>query len=405
LASRDWRPGPACAGFGPVRTPGGVVARIDRYILSQLVGAFGLFALILVSIYWLNRAISIFGRLIADGQGGGVFVQIVLLSLPYVVALVLPVAVFAASVWVTNRLTAESERVVMEAAGAGGWRLARPYLVFGLIAALLAGALAHGLVPASRAALADKRTEVARDIASRLVVPGAFIHPAPGVTLFIGGATPSGELQNLFLHETTGDGGARSHTAQRAAIVAGNAAPVLLMFDGLIQSVAPGPDARMTAVAFDDLAYDLGALIAAEAGRAVPLREIGSLALMAGGPAVLEASGATRPALRAELHRRLSQTLAPALFSLLGLAALMLGRFSRFGAWRQIVLAVALAVLLSSIASRAEDAVGDAPGLWPLLYLQAVAGLALVGLLLQLSARPALLSLRRPGRRRAGGGA
>ena len=44
------------------------MARFDRYMLSQLLVLFGFFALILISIYWINSAVRLFDRLIADGQ-------------------------------------------------------------------------------------------------------------------------------------------------------------------------------------------------------------------------------------------------------------------------------------------------------------------------------------------------
>ncbi|HBG99689.1 MAG TPA: LPS export ABC transporter permease LptF, partial [Rhodobacteraceae bacterium] len=260
------------------------MTRIDRYILSQLIGAFGLFAMILVSIYWLNRAVSIFGRLIADGQGAGIFLQIIALSLPYVVSLVLPVAVLAAALWVTNSLTAESERVVMEAAGAGGWRLTRAYLVFGTLVAVLLALLVHWLVPASRAALSAKSDEIARDVVARLVVPGEFLHPAPGVTLFIGSASPSGDIENLFLHESTAEG-TRSYTADRAMLVSDALSPVLLMFDGLVQTL-DRTNGSLAVVGFRDLAYELAPLVSDRSGRVVPLREVNSWRLLRAGAAL-----------------------------------------------------------------------------------------------------------------------
>lgn len=370
------------------------MTRIDRYILSQLIGAFGLFAMILVSIYWLNRAVSIFGRLIADGQGAGIFLQIIALSLPYVVSLVLPVAVLAAALWVTNSLTAESERVVMEAAGAGGWRLTRAYLVFGTLVAVLLALLVHWLVPASRAALSAKGDEIARDVVARLVVPGEFLHPAPGVTLFIGSASPSGDIESLFLHESTAEG-TRSYTADRGRLISDEVSPVLLMFDGLVQTL-DRTNGSLAVVGFRDLAYELAPLVSDRSGRLVPLREVNSWRLLRAGAALRGATDATAIEMRTEVHRRASQTLAPVIFSLLGLAALMIGRFSRFGAWRQIVLAVVAAVVLSSLGSRAEDIVDDAPGLWPLLYAQTTLGLGIIALMLLAADRPQLFRWRRP---------
>ncbi|MEE3316364.1 MAG: LPS export ABC transporter permease LptF, partial [Pseudomonadota bacterium] len=38
--------------------------KFDRYLLSQLTVLFGFFALVLVSVYWVNRAVRLFDRLI-----------------------------------------------------------------------------------------------------------------------------------------------------------------------------------------------------------------------------------------------------------------------------------------------------------------------------------------------------
>ena len=75
------------------------MARFDRYIIAQLLVLFGLFALILVSIYWINRSVSLFDQLIANGQSALVFLQITALSLPNLVRVVLPLAGFATVLW------------------------------------------------------------------------------------------------------------------------------------------------------------------------------------------------------------------------------------------------------------------------------------------------------------------
>jgi len=93
------------------------VARFDRYMLSQLVVMFGFFSLVLVLVYWINRAVVLFDRLIADGQSASVFLEFTALSLPGVIRIALPLSAFAAAVYVTNRMTTESELVVVQATG------------------------------------------------------------------------------------------------------------------------------------------------------------------------------------------------------------------------------------------------------------------------------------------------
>jgi lipopolysaccharide export system permease protein len=133
--------------------------RFDRYLLTQLLAVFGFFALVLVLVYWVNRAVGLFDQLIGDGQTALVFLEFSVLTLPNVISLVLPIAAFAAAVFVANRLTQDSEMVVMQATGFSSFRLARPVLIFGLIVAAGLLVLTHVLVPASREAL-DRKSVV-----------------------------------------------------------------------------------------------------------------------------------------------------------------------------------------------------------------------------------------------------
>ena len=163
-------------------------------MLSQLMVLFGFFSLVLVLIYWINRAVVLFDQLIADGQSAGVFLEFTALSLPSVIRLALPLAAFAAAVYVTNRMSTESELTVVQATGYSPFRLARPVLYFGLIVAAFMSILMHVLVPLSSARLAERQVEIAQNMSSRLLTEGRFIEPVAGVTFYIREITPDGEL-------------------------------------------------------------------------------------------------------------------------------------------------------------------------------------------------------------------
>ncbi|MDO7638294.1 MAG: LptF/LptG family permease, partial [Planktomarina temperata] len=76
------------------------MGRINTYILKQLLKMFGFFALVLVLIYWINRAVSLFDRLIADGQSALVFLEFTSLTLPWMIFVIAPIAGFAAVIYV-----------------------------------------------------------------------------------------------------------------------------------------------------------------------------------------------------------------------------------------------------------------------------------------------------------------
>jgi lipopolysaccharide export system permease protein len=355
-------------------------------MLSQLLMLFGFFALILVSVYWVNRAVLLFDQLISDGQSAWVFLEFTALTLPNVVRLVLPMAAFVAAVYVTNRLSAESELVVMQATGFSPFRLARPLMYFGLIVGLMMAALVHVLVPASRAALAERQGEIAQDVTARFLVEGSFIHPVPGLTLYIREITPLGELHDIFLLDGRKPDIRTTYTAERALLVKSDSGPKLVMFDGMAQSLT-GSAQTLSATRFADSSYDIGALISpASAGRLGP-DEMATAALLWPDPAEVERLKTSRETLVFAGHERISQMFLPLVAGLIGFAALLMGGFSRFGLWRQIFAASVLLIVVQLLVNAVASAVKETPGLWPVVYAPELVGLLTALLMLALAGR------------------
>ncbi|MFC3118163.1 LptF/LptG family permease [Jhaorihella thermophila] len=211
------------------------MSRYDRYVLSQYLLLFGFFALILVSVMWVNRAVVLFDRLIADGQSAMVFLEFSALVLPNLVRMILPMAAFAAAVFVTNRLIRESELTVMQATGSSPARLARPTLAFGLIAAAMMSVLTHLLLPASKGQLAARETEIARNATARLLTEGHFLHPGHGVTFYVRKIDPDGTLNDVFLSDRRDPAREVVYTGSRAYLVRDDGRANLIIVDGMAQ--------------------------------------------------------------------------------------------------------------------------------------------------------------------------
>lgn len=356
-------------------------------MLSQLLVLFGFFSLVLVSVYWINRAVKLFDVLIGDGQTAWVFAEFTALLLPGVIQLVLPVAGFAAAVYVTNRLSSESELTVMQATGFSPWRLARPVFVFGLIVALMLSVLLHYLVPASLSQLAERRVEISRNVTAKLLTEGTFLHPSAGVTFYIREITPQGALEDVFLSDRRDPEDSQIHTATTAYVVRDGAASKLVMVDGLSQTYVRDTG-RLFTTHFSDFSYDISALI--DAGETSTFHESHAFttALLNDPQGVAARAGATSPGAIAEvLHQRFSQPLLSIAAALIGFAMLLVGGFSRFGVWRQIVAAITVLVLLKLIEGMVADPVRANPDLWPLIYLPALIGFVAAITLLAWSGR------------------
>ena len=359
------------------------VQRFDRYVLSQLMVLFGFFALVLVSVYWVNRAVVLFDRLINDGHSAGIVLEFTALSLPAVIALVLPMACFAAAVYVTNRLSGDSELTVVKATGFSPWRLARPVLVFGLCIGVMMMILTHILVPQSLAQLRLREQELSSSVSARLLREGTFLHPSRGVTFYIRDITPSGELHDVLLSDRRQEGREVTYTANRAHLIRDDEGPKMVMLSGLAQTFTTDTQ-RLSTTNFAEFTYALNDLVTARPKKSRKTDAIATSELLSDPIAIGQENGDSLGEVLEEAHSRFQAPLLCVVAALIGFSALMVGGFSRFGVTKQIVFAVFLLVLVKVVESAVTPVVLANAAFWPLVYLPSLFGFGLVaGLLWQ----------------------
>ncbi|WOI55203.1 LPS export ABC transporter permease LptF [Palleronia sp. LCG004] len=363
------------------------LGRLDRYLLSQLLMLFGFFSLVLVLVYWINRAVTLFDQLISNGQTAIVFLEFTALSLPNVIRVVLPVSAFAASVYVANRLRGESELVIMQSSGFSPARLARPVAIFGMFCALVTLVLTHLLVPLSSGRLDQRAAEIAQDVTAGLLTDGEFLHPTDDVTIFIREITPETELLGLFLSDARDPRKRLTYTARRGLLVRTDDGPRLVMYSGLVQDLDLRTE-RLATTRFESLSFDISDLVEMTDDMRRDASEVPTWELLTAGPALSDETGDSVTELVYEAHERFTQGLSALVTPLVGFAAMMLGGFSRFGAWRQITGAICglIAVELVDNIAGAQVLAG-AP--WPVAYASIALGLILTAILLLLASRPA----------------
>jgi lipopolysaccharide export system permease protein len=361
--------------------------KFDRYILSQLMVMFGFFALVLVSVYWVNNTVKVFDRLISDGHSAAVVLEFTLLSLPNVVRSVLPIAAFGAAVYVTNRLSSESELTVMQATGFSPWRLAWPVIVFGVITATMMSIMTHTLVPVSLQQLRDRETDIAKDLYARLLRPGTFLHPAKGITLYIRDISDDGRLSDIFVSDRRNPDVSNIYTAKTAYLMRDTRGTKLVMVNGLVQ-VLSTKDQLLSTTSFEDLSYDISALIKTRTDKNRNIKQIPTGELLRWSGQIAEQSGVSLGRVLQEAHGRFQQPLLCLVAALIGFSTLLTAGFSRFGIGRQIVFAIALLVLIKLTESVMIDPVRANPNLWPLIYAPTLVGCLLTLGCLSYVARP-----------------
>lgn len=362
-------------------------------MLSRMLTLFGFFALVLVLIYWINNAVQLFDQLIADGQSTLVFLEFSALTIPAVILRILPIAAFAAALYATDRLAADSELVVVQATGFSPFRLARPAMVYALITALFTAVLANYLVPTSLNLYYKRITEVSESLTARLFTEGEFLSPVDGVTVFIRDVTPQGELVDIFVSDARDKDVRHTYTASKAYLVRHDDKPQLVMIDGMAQSLRLANDSLLI-TQFDDFSYDLSAFVTGNISRKVRVEEVTTAALLSADQELAQSTGLTIERLNYLGHERIALAGLTIAACMIGFATLLLGGFSRFGVWRQMVFAVFLIILVKLVDSGAISLSAQFPQAWALAYVPSLFGFTIVWVLLSLSGRPFSLSSR-----------
>jgi lipopolysaccharide export system permease protein len=120
---------------------------LSRYLIRLHVVPF-VFALgALTGLMLLNQIAKRFGDLAGKGLPWGVIIEVFALSVPFIVAMTLPMAVLVAVLYASTRLAADSEVTALRAGGISLWRILRPLLLAGGVLTLLAFAFSDHVLP------------------------------------------------------------------------------------------------------------------------------------------------------------------------------------------------------------------------------------------------------------------
>ena len=370
------------------------VSRYDRYMLSQFIMVFSFFAFVLLFIFWVNHAVRLFSHLSSDGQPISVYFEFTLLGLPEVIGTILPIAVLASTIYVTNRMSTESELTVMQSNGYSPWRMFVPVAIFGAIIAIIMSLLNHVLIPDSLSRLHQRQHEISMNISTRFLNDGEFLHPADGVTFFIRQIEPDGELIDVFLSDRRNPDNLITYTSKRAYLVNEADRIQLVMLDGQAQNLSTRENRLFTAQS-SEFSYEISKLFETRALNLNQVEHADTLDMLLDPLAITDWSGTSLAEVKHETHDRFAQALLCITVAFIGFSCLMVGTYSRFGIWRQIVMAIFLVVVIKLVEGYANGIALSRSTAWPLLYMPTIVGVIMAVLQMHLASRPGSLRILR----------
>ncbi len=367
------------------------MSRFDRYLFTQYFLMLGFFSLILLFIYWINKAIALFDNLISDGQTFLVFLEFSILTIPPIIPIVAPLAAFAAAIFVTNRLKNDSELTIMQATGFSPLRLSRSIFLFGLVVTIILLIISHYLIPKSNNILLKRQNEVASSLNAKLLKVGSFIHPQNGVTFYIGGISTSGVIEDVFVLDERNKDREIIVTSKSGYLITNNNNPILVLKDGIVQNYDL-KSTNLSTIHFQDLSYDLTSWSVKERmSKSKLLLTYSSFDLFKDPELVSILTDSSPISVLEELHSRILTPLLALIAALIGFSALMIGDYSRFGASKQISVGIVILILIKLSESYGNELMLKSQGNWLALYLPVLIGILIFSFMMLLASNQKLL--------------
>src|SRR5689334_6592476 len=107
--------------------------RLSLFVLGQILGPVAMLVFLLTSVVWLVQSLSLLDLVINRGQSAFTFAFLVLLLVPSLLTIVLPFSFLFGSLFALQRLSGDSELVVMASAGYSLRQLAGPVLAAAVV--------------------------------------------------------------------------------------------------------------------------------------------------------------------------------------------------------------------------------------------------------------------------------
>jgi lipopolysaccharide export system permease protein len=347
---------------------------ISRYIFRTTFGAFLVVLVSLTAVIWVTQAVRDIDLITNQGQTVLVFLSITTLVIPLLVLVIAPIALVIAVAHVLNKLSTDSEIIVMNAAGMSPWFLFRAFMNVALAVSVIVAVVGAYIAPKSLRMMRDWLTEVRANVVGNIVQPGRFTTVEAGVTIHIRERRPNGQLLGIFLDD-------RRDPAERVTILA-DYGDVLENDNGTFLILQKGSVQRQEAnqrdpamVVFDRYAFDLSRIAGEPQAVKYSVRERYLSQLLM--PDADDKLAIEQPRqFRSELCDRLVAPFYPIAFVVLAFAYLGAPRTTRQGRTMSLLGAIGAVGLLRLLGFASTVFGVNAPWALSVQYIAVVVGIA-----------------------------
>jgi lipopolysaccharide export system permease protein len=212
---------------------------LRRHLLRSLTGPFVFSWTALTGMLMLNQLSRRFGDLVGKGLPAGVITEVLVLFIPFIVALTLPMAILVAVLYGFSQLGVDSEITAMRANGVSVVQMLRPVVAAGAILSLANFLFVDQILPRTNLRLLNLQNDIAQKKPT-FRLREQVLNDLPGALYFLQASRiepGSGRMREVVIFDLSPSDGRRVIEADSGymAIEAGGRNLGLRLFDGLVR--------------------------------------------------------------------------------------------------------------------------------------------------------------------------
>ena len=221
---------------------------LSRYLLRQLAAPFVFALAAQTSLMLLSQVAKKFGALVGKGLPWTVIGEVFALSLPFIVAMTLPMAVLLAVLYTFSHLAADNEITAMRASGISVYQVLTPVLIWGACMAALNFAFVDQVLPRSNARLRALLIDIGRKKPT-FELREQVINEVPPSQYFLRASridAATGKMRGVTIYDVGGETSRRIIYADSGsmAYAEGQTDLSLRLYDGSIHQYRPAEPTR-----------------------------------------------------------------------------------------------------------------------------------------------------------------
>ena len=339
--------------------------RIQKYIFFSvlkavitIVGGLALLAL-------LAQGLSQTDLIVDNRQSALTYLRVVALGAPQIIAVLGPIALFAAALNALNRIHRDNEIVVSQAAGMTRWQILSPVMRLAVLVTVAHLCVNLFVQPMAQRELRQTISEARADLASSLIRPGAFTYPVDGLTIYVRESS-GGVFRGMMIADTRDPTNETIYIAQTGNFIEIENQPAIRMTSGQIQQVDELD--QLSVLVFDDYVFELTDFMAEDSDLVLKPsdRFLHELFFPDLGDFY---QNRDQDNYLAEAHLRIASPLLNLAMAMIAVLAVTGGNFSRRGYQKRITISVAGALLLVILSLSVPPSAASDPALNIVQYL------------------------------------